>query len=73
MYKCICHAVVDGDTDRYHLIGSKCGKCLKCPMSKKMCKKFAKKNTKLLKKQCIDWPELTLPPINLYNAPKTHS
>ena len=35
MYKCICHAVTDGDVDQYHLIGTKCGKCLECPMGKK--------------------------------------
>ncbi len=28
MYLCICHAVKDGDTSKYHLIGTKCGKCL---------------------------------------------
>lgn len=49
MYKCICHAVKESDVDRYHLIGTKCGKCLKCPMSNKMQKKFKKKNKKLLK------------------------
>jgi bacterioferritin-associated ferredoxin len=48
MYKCICHAVTDGDVDRYHLIGTKCGKCLECPMGKKMLKKFKKKNKKLM-------------------------
>ncbi len=42
MFKCICHNVRDGDVDRYHLIGTKCGKCLECPMSKKMKKKFNK-------------------------------
>lgn len=49
MYKCICHAVTDGDVDRYHLIGTKCGKCLECPMGKKMLKKFKKKNKKLIR------------------------
>ena len=72
MYKCICHAVTDGDVDRYHLIGTKCGKCLECPMGKKMLKKFKKKNKKLMKKT-ITWPEPDLEPINLYNAPKIHS
>jgi bacterioferritin-associated ferredoxin len=72
MYKCICHAVTDGDVDRYHLIGTKCGKCLECPMGKKMQKKFKKKNKKLMKKT-ITWPEPDLEPINLYNAPKIHS
>jgi len=34
MYKCICHAVTDGDVDQYHLIGTKCGKCLEAgPMT----------------------------------------
>jgi len=27
MYLCICHAVKEGDKDRYHLIGTTCGKC----------------------------------------------
>lgn len=49
MYKCICHAVKEHETDRYYLIGTKCGKCLECPMGKKMLKKFKKKNKKLLK------------------------
>jgi bacterioferritin-associated ferredoxin len=31
MYLCICNAVKQGDVDRYHLIGTKCGKCVeKC-------------------------------------------
>ncbi len=50
MFKCICHAVREGETDRYHLIGTKCGKCLEHPLSKKKQKKFNKKHTKLLKK-----------------------
>jgi bacterioferritin-associated ferredoxin len=50
MFKCICHNVRDGDVDRYHLIGTKCGKCLECPMSKKMKKKFKKKTIKVLKR-----------------------
>ena len=28
MYICICHAVKEGDTERYHLIGTSCGKCI---------------------------------------------
>lgn len=27
MYLCICNAVKEGDKDRYHLIGTNCGKC----------------------------------------------
>lgn len=27
MYLCICNAVKQGDKDRYHLIGTCCGKC----------------------------------------------
>jgi len=27
MYLCICNAVKQGDIDRYHLIGTNCGKC----------------------------------------------
>ena len=27
MYLCICNAVKQGDTDRYHLIGTQCGNC----------------------------------------------
>ena len=27
MYLCICNAVKQGDTDRYYLIGTICGKC----------------------------------------------
>ena len=50
MFKCICHNVRDGDVDRYHLIGTKCGKCLERPMSKKMKKKFKKKTIKVLKR-----------------------
>ena len=36
MFKCICHNVREGDVDRYYLIGTKCGKCLDNPMTKKM-------------------------------------
>lgn len=28
MILCVCHAVRSGEKDRYHLIGTKCGKCL---------------------------------------------
>lgn len=28
MYICICNAVKEGDKDRYHLIGTNCGKCI---------------------------------------------
>ena len=28
MYLCICNAVGDKDFHRYHLIGTKCGKCV---------------------------------------------
>jgi bacterioferritin-associated ferredoxin len=28
MYLCVCHAVKQEDTDRYHLIGTQCGRCL---------------------------------------------
>jgi bacterioferritin-associated ferredoxin len=34
MYLCICNAVKQGDTDSYHLIGTKCGKCIE--VSKEM-------------------------------------
>jgi bacterioferritin-associated ferredoxin len=28
MYLCVCHAVKEGATDKYHLIGKACGRCL---------------------------------------------
>ncbi len=37
MYLCICHAVKESDVDRYYLIGTKCGICIKnkCIKNKK--------------------------------------
>ena len=29
MYLCICNAVKQGDTARYYLIGTSCGRCCK--------------------------------------------
>lgn len=29
MYLCICHAVKESESDRYHLIGTGCGTCIK--------------------------------------------
>ena len=51
MYKCICHAVKDGDIDSYHLIGTKCGKCVNMPLCEKKHKKYYKKLDKLIKKK----------------------
>lgn len=28
MYLCICNNVREGDTEKYHLIGTNCGKCI---------------------------------------------
>ena len=28
MYLCICNAVGEKDSERYHLIGTQCGKCV---------------------------------------------
>lgn len=28
MYLCICNAVRESDTEKHHLIGTKCGKCI---------------------------------------------
>ena len=50
MFKCICHNVREGDVDRYYLIGTKRGKCLDNPMTKKMQKKFKKKYAKMIKR-----------------------
>ena len=34
MYLCICNAVKEGDTARYYLIGTNCGKCVENKNSK---------------------------------------
>ena len=39
MYICICHAVKEGDTERYHLIGTSCGKCIQQSIPKEEEKK----------------------------------
>jgi bacterioferritin-associated ferredoxin len=37
MYLCICNAVKQGEVDKYHLIGTKCGKCVEnCPKEKRV-------------------------------------
>ena len=50
MFKCICHAVREGEFEKYHLIGTKCGKCINCPLPEKKHNKFYKKYNKMIKR-----------------------